>query len=55
MKDDGLVLEAPCWAAANPGAARSAASKAELGAATGADDDEWNLCERWVVAETRAT
>ena len=53
VKDDGLVLEARCWAAANPGAARAAASDGELGAATGADEDEWNLCERWVVAETK--
>ena len=52
VKDDGLVLEARCWAAANPGAARAASSEAELGTATG-DADEWNLCERWVVAETK--
>ena len=55
VKDDGLILEARCWAAANPGAARAASSEAELGTAAGPDDDEWNLCERWVVAETRAT
>ena len=52
-KDDGLVLETRCWAAAHPGGARAAASAAELGAVEEVEDDAWDLCERWVVSENK--